>query len=638
MRIFAFASARRLCAAIAAASFLTIAYMPLQAQDDPPAQAGRISSVSGTVSIQMADSDDWGQAQANFPLGPGDRIFTDRDGRAEIQVGQTFVRIGPNSDVSFANILPIGIWFGVAQGSVHIHCAGLWDGQVLHVNTPNGSASVSRPADFRVDAMPDQGAAIITDFASQVFVSGAGDYGQLINQGQALELAGSNPVTPQWLQPAEWDSLDRWSSSRDQQIAHAASYNYVSPEIPGGYELDASGTWLPGTDYGPIWFPNNVSADWAPYRYGHWVNHAPWGSVWVEDESWGYAPFHYGRWVNFQGRWGWVPGPPAVHPVWSPALVVFAGGIHVGGAGVSVWFPLGPGEVYRPWYHTSPHYIDQINITNIGESRRVHVQTTYVNINIVNVAYVNRTVGVSAMRHEDFAAGRSAHGAAVAVDAHQLDHAQVLDRPEIQANPHPFAGHPPARPMPVSNARPVLINETGKLVSTRPGAQPVEPPVKAVPPIKALPGHAVVAPPPGAKAPVTPAPAAAQKPSGRSPADTYVKPTPPPAATPITRPAVPSSAVPVTPFSGRPSTPPNNGPAIPAKPTPATPPNNGPTPPPTVPPSNRPSASPSAAPVVPPSARPITPPSAKPATPPSGKPQQDKKNEKDKKDEKKPQS
>jgi hypothetical protein len=623
MQIIAFASARRLCAWMAAAAFLTIASAPLHSQDDPPAQAGRISSVSGTVSIQLPDSDDWGQAQANFPLGPGDRIFTDTDGRAEIQVGQTFVRIGPNSDVSLANILPIGIWFGVAQGSVHVHCASLWDGQVLHVNTPNGSASVSKPSDFRVDALPDQGAAIVTDFASPVFVSGAGGYGQVIGQGQALELAGSNPVTPQWLQPADWDALDRWSNSRDQQIANAASYTYVSPEIPGAYELEANGSWRPGTEYGAIWFPNNVPAGWAPYRYGHWVNHAPWGSVWVEDESWGYAPFHYGRWVSYEGRWGWVPGPPAAHPVWSPALVVFAGGIHVGGAGVSVWFPLGPGEVYRPWYHTSPRYIDEINRSNMGESQRVHVQTTYVNINVVNVTYVNRTVGVSAMRHEDFAAGRSAHGAAVAVDVHQLDHVQVLERPEVEANPHPFAGHPPLRPVRVSSQRPVLINETGKLVSTKPGAQAVEPPVKAAPPVKALPGHAVVAPPPGTKGPV--APASGQKPGGRSPADLNAKPTPPPAATPYTKPAAPPSTVPVTPPNGRPSAPPNAGPVVPLNGRPVTPPSAKPTPPP--------AALPSAKPAVEPAAKPATPPAAKPATPPAGKQQQDKK---DKKDEKKP--
>jgi hypothetical protein len=584
----------------------------------------------------MADSDDWGQAQANFPLGPGDRIFTDTDGRAEIQVGQTFVRIGPNSDVSFANILPIGIWFGVAQGSVHVHCAGLWDGQVLHVNTPNGSASVSKPSDFRVDALPDQGAAIITDFANPVFVSGAGGYGQVIGQGQALELAGSNPVTPQWLQPADWDALDRWSNSRDREIANTVSSGYVSPEIPGASELEANGTWQPGTEYGAIWFPNNVPAGWAPYRYGHWVNHAPWGSVWVEDESWGYAPFHYGRWVSYGGRWGWVPGPPAAHPVWSPALVVFAGGIHVGGAGVSAWFPLGPGEVYRPWYHTSPRYIDEINRSNMGESRRVHVQTTYVNINVVNVTYVNRTVGVSAMRHEDFAAGRSAHGASVVVDAHQFDHVQVLDRPEVQANPHPFAGHPPLRPVRVSSQRPVLINETGKMVAAKPGAQAVEPPVKAAPPVRALPGHAMVAPPPGARTLVAPAPVApvpGQKPGGRGPADSYVKSTPPPAGTPNTRPMAPPSAGPAVPPNGRPAAPPNGKPVVPPSTRLAPPPSAGPATPPSARPTPPPTAPPVARPAPPPAALPSAKPAAPPSAPPVDKQHQDKK---DKKDEKKP--
>ena len=66
----------------------------------------------------------------------------------------------------------------------------------------------------------------------------------------------------------------------------------------------------------------------------------------------------------------------------------------IGGGGLSVWFPLGPGEAYRPWYRCSPRYIDQVNITNIRESPRVHVQRTYVNVvNVTNVTYVNQTRG-----------------------------------------------------------------------------------------------------------------------------------------------------------------------------------------------------------------------------------------------------
>jgi len=683
MHLLSPASARKLLLATAAA-FLLLASStssPAQddqfSQDDPPAQAGRLSMVSGTVSIQEAGSDEWGQAAPNLPLGPGDRIYTDNDGRAEIQVGQTYIRIGANTDVSFVDDTPWSISFGVAQGSVHVHTSGLWQDQWLHVNSPSGSAGLTQPGDLRVDVMPDQDATIFTSFSNNALITGAGGYSQYIGNGQSLELAGTNPVYPQWLQPAGWDDLDKWSRWRDQQISRAASYRYVSPEIPGADELDANGSWQPGTEYGPIWFPNNVSSDWAPYHYGHWVNHDPWGWVWVEDESWGYAPFHYGRWVSYEGRWGWVPGPPAAHPVWSPALVVFAGGIHIGGVniGISAWFPLGPGEAYRPWYHASPRYIDQINRSNIGESRRVHVQNTYVNIvNVTNINYVNRNIGVTAMRHDDFAAGRSAHRDAVVVDRRQFDHVRVLDRPDIQPDRHSFAVQPPIRPVSVSRERPVVINQTGKLIVAKPGAPPMEPPVKAAPPVRPLPGRVVVAPPPGAMPPSrmpnvqvgpggkpvpSPAPGGnlperpnnwgtrqppAQNPAmpparnqgndrpdrptppppaQQPPAQQYDRPNAPPANPPMTRPAPP----PYTPPAARPDAPPADKPFSqhPPRqnvPPSQTPPDARPFTPPQAPPQSRP-APPQAQepPQTRPNPQPNSPPNARPFMPPQAPPQ-----------------
>ncbi len=595
MQLFVPASMRRGLLALVAASFLTFASASVSAQDDPPAQAGRLSYITGNVTIQQAGSDDWGQAYPNLPLGPGDRIVTDADGRAEIQVGQTFVRIGANADVSLINSTDLGITFGVAQGSIHVRISGLWDGQSVYVNTPNGSATESRPGQFRVDVLPDQNAALFTVFGGSysLFVNGAGGFAQQLGGSQVLELAGTNPVVPQWVQTADWDPLDSWSNVRDQQIANAVSYQYVSREIPGANELDAAGDWQPGTPYGAVWFPRNVPAGWAPYHYGHWVNHAPWGWVWVEDEPWGYAPFHYGRWVSWEGRWGWVPGPPAAHPVWSPALVVFAGGIHVGGAGVSAWFPLGPGEAYHPWYHASPRYMDRVNISNISESPRVHVQTTYVNINVVNVTYVNRTIGASAMRQEDFAAGRSAHQAPAVVDVHVFEHPQVVEHIDVQPPAHPFAGHPPVRPVQVSAARPVLINEKGKLVSAKPGAPASEPPVKPAPPARPLPGHTVIAPPPGANPGAKSATAPLAHPAAQPPAQSAAPMKPPaPAASPA--------------------------------PTPAPKPADK-------------AAKPLVAPPTAPASKPAAQPPAKPAAPAGAKPQ-DKKNGKDKKDEKKPEN
>ncbi len=493
--MFALSSSKRFALAAVCAAAMAAATSAC-AQDDPPPEAGRISYISGNVSIQPVTSDDWGQAYPNLPVGPGDRIFTDTDGRAEIQVGQTYVRIGPNSDVTLVDDSTFNINFGIAQGSIHLHSFGLWPRQLLDISTPNGNAEFGNSGDIRVDVLPTDGATVFTNLGQFADITAAGDFRQELNYGQSLELAGSNPVYPQWLQPAGPDDLDSWSQERDQQLSRVASFQYVSPDIPGAADLDANGDWQPATEYGAVWFPRNVSADWEPYHNGHWINRDPWGWVWVEDEAWGYAPFHYGRWVNYSGRWGWVPGPVNVRPIWSPALVVFAGGVHFGGGGgVSAWFPLGPGEAYRPWYRCSPRYIDQVNITNIRESRRVHVQNTYVNVNVTNITYVNQTRGMSAMRQDDFASGRSARNVAVRVDPREMQQARPLLRPEVAPTPRAIVSNPVTRPVPVSIKRPELINQQGRQIAARPGATPVAAPVRPAPPIRQLPGRTIVAAP-----------------------------------------------------------------------------------------------------------------------------------------------
>ena len=497
--MFALHSSKQLALAGILASGLLLTTSTAVAQDDPPPEAGRISYISGNVSIQPITSDEWGQAYPNLPVGPGDRIFTDSDGRVEVQVGQTYVRIGPNSDVTLVDDSAFNINFGVAQGSVRLHSFGLWPRQLLDISTPNGNAEFANSGDLRVDVLPNDGATVFTNLGQFADITAAGDYRQELDYGQSLELAGSNPVYPQWLQPNGPDDLDSWSQQRDRQLARVAAFQYVSPEVPGAADLDAYGDWQPETEYGAVWFPRDVPADWEPYHYGHWINRDPWGWVWVEDESWGYAPFHYGRWVRYHDRWGWVPGPVNVRPVWSPALVVFAGGVGGGGGvGLSVWFPLGPGEPYRPWYRCSPRYIDQVNITNIREAPRVHVERTYVNIvnvtNVTNVTYVNKTY-VTAVRQDDFEHGRSVRNVAVRVDPRDMHQMRPLPQPEVAPPARAIITRPVAHPVGVPTQRPMLINQQGKEIAAKPGAAPVAPPVRPMPQPRPIQGRTVIAAP-----------------------------------------------------------------------------------------------------------------------------------------------
>ena len=107
----------------------------------------------------------------------------------------------------------------------------------------------------------------------------------------------------------------------------ASTTSYVSPQMVGAADLDQYGTWSQAPEYGAVWYPNDVAADWAPYRNGYWVDVGGWGPTWVDYAPWGYAPFHYGRWAYIGGRWGWCPGRATSRGrVWAPALVAWTGG------------------------------------------------------------------------------------------------------------------------------------------------------------------------------------------------------------------------------------------------------------------------------------------------------------------------
>ena len=202
-------------------------------------------------------------------------------------------------------------------------------------------------------------------------------------------------------------------------------------DVIGYQDLDAYGSWSNQPTYGNVWFPTRVEAGWAPYRDGHWAWVDPWGWTWVDDAPWGFAVSHYGRWSNFGGRWGWVPGPVRSQAYYAPALVAFVGGsnfqlsVSSGNVGGVAWFPLGPREVYRPWYTTSRRYFENVNASNTVVNTTV-INNYYNNTNVTNVNYVNRQVP----------------GAVVAVPTTAFVQSQQVARSAVRVTPQMAANAP----------------------------------------------------------------------------------------------------------------------------------------------------------------------------------------------------
>ena len=89
--------------------------------DDPPAIAGRLHAMQGSISIQPADVDQWTQPAENYPVATGDRIYSDQNSRAEIQLGSIAVRMWQNTDLTFTNLADQLTQLGLAQGSIRAY-------------------------------------------------------------------------------------------------------------------------------------------------------------------------------------------------------------------------------------------------------------------------------------------------------------------------------------------------------------------------------------------------------------------------------------------------------------------------------------------------------------------------------------
>ncbi len=432
------------------------------AQDDPPGRVARLNYVQGSISYQLSGSQDWVRADPNRPLTTGDNLWADQNSRGEVHIASTAIRLADNTGISFLTLDDRTVQMQLAQGTIQVHLRRLSPGEAFEIDTPNLALTLTRAGQYEIETDPGGASTIIIVRAGEAQVTGAGDSYDLLS-GQQYTFTGTDALTYD-AQPAPgFDDFEDWCQSRDDRENSSPSARYVSRDVDGYYELDEYGSWESDDDYGMVWVPQRVAVGWAPYHDGRWVYIAPWGWTWMDDEPWGFAPFHYGRWCYRRDRWAWVPGPMVVRPVYAPALVAFVGGggFSVGvsfGGGFSgvAWFPLGPRDVYVPAYRCSPHYVQNINITNTRVVNITQVTNVYNRVVInrdvthVNYMYANDARSVTAVSRETFVGARPVGAGAMHITPEQIGRARVTDS------------------QPVAPTRASYISSTARISNVRP--------------------------------------------------------------------------------------------------------------------------------------------------------------------------
>src|SRR5581483_7147961 len=379
---------------------------PDQPPGAPPTPA-RLSYVAGEVSFWRPGGEDWAPAQVNTPLAPGDQLYTGNRGNLEIQIeSRGFVRGWGDSQLGIENHEPDFLQLKVSAGHVSVDLRSLEPGRTVEIDTPAAAFTVTHIGYYRVDVTPDRTTFITRRGGVATMIPAGGEAVAVATSEQAV-VTGSGPTQVQTFVAPELDVWDRWNYARTDALVDTVSARYVPADISGVDDLDQHGTWRVVPEYGSVWVPDGVAADWAPYTTGRWIWDPRFGWTWVDTAAWGWAPYHYGRWVHIDRVWAWAPGPVVVRPVYAPALVAFFGapGVRVSiGAPFVSWVALGWGEPCLPWWGGrgfvggpwwggwgGPRVVNNVVIARTTTVVNVKHITVYRNVSVQNAVVAVRT-------------------------------------------------------------------------------------------------------------------------------------------------------------------------------------------------------------------------------------------------------
>lgn len=488
----------------AAALLLGWAALAGAQSDDLPGRVGRVADLAGSVYVSTEErADDWVEALRNASITSGDNLWV-ADGRAEIDYGGGQFRLAADTNVHIARLDDRMLALFVAHGRVLVRVRVLDAGEAARVDTPNTQLSLTRPGLYRIEVSGDRERTTVVVREGEATVAIGASLQQVL-PGQVASVAGSDPTYADVRAGYRVDGFDTWSADRDRRYERSRTANYVSRQMIGYADLDDYGRWDSSPEYGMVWYPTQVDADWAPYRYGRWSWVGAYGWTWVDDAPWGYAPFHYGRWVHVGNRWGWCPGGYVARPAWAPALVGWYGGSRWAasasfGAPVYGWVPLGWGEPYRPTWGCGERCWNRYNrpyAVNYAE-RRNAPPTRYANWSAPG--------GVTAVPSATFTGRHPVHSNVVPVRPQAIANAPMLAQAPVIAKPTSatiagakpsFAAPPPAvsfqtKPMSIPSAA-IPGSVGGDLRPRGPAASAptmnVPPAVRAGPPLSAPPAY-----------------------------------------------------------------------------------------------------------------------------------------------------
>ena len=185
---------------------------------DPSGRVARLENTQGAVSYSPAGEDEWYSVVRNRPLIRGDRLWTDRDARAEFQVGSAAIRLGSNTSVEILDLNDRIAQVQLTQGTLNLSVRRMYPGQTYEVATPTLAFTINRAGRYRIDVDPRSAATTI------VVWEGAGEaYGENssfpLRTGDTVRFYDTDLRDYEMYGLPREDDFDRYSLERDRRLS-----------------------------------------------------------------------------------------------------------------------------------------------------------------------------------------------------------------------------------------------------------------------------------------------------------------------------------------------------------------------------------------------------------------------------------
>ena len=279
---------------------------------------GRVSFDTGALMVQGKQDNDWTAAVVNTLVMPGDCLWVDQEGLAEIEMaGANFLRLADGSKAEFVS-LPPNTYIRGWVGSFYIHRLARSQGAFV-VTAPSATVDIAQDSMVRLD-IEASGALTVSVRWGRALVRADQGGDATATEGMRVWVdPGYLPSDPVPFDRGQSDAFDDWNNERARLLAEGASTTpkevVVQNTTVGVYDLPRYGEWV-YVDSRPYWRPTVVT-NYIPYRYGYWNYMPAVGHVWVDEYPFAYVTTHYGRWRHTT-RYGWIW---SYDPIWSPAWV-----------------------------------------------------------------------------------------------------------------------------------------------------------------------------------------------------------------------------------------------------------------------------------------------------------------------------